>query len=119
MNYTAASGVVGKSFSDEGDIARSSSLVQIATVLEKGTKVALVYGDRDFACNWVGGEVNSLLVDYVGSKNFSSAGYTPIFTESNSVGGQVRQYGNYSFSRVYQSGHLGIYNFHPWRVTLT
>jgi Serine carboxypeptidase len=76
-------------------------LEDIAYVLDSGIKVALVYGDSDYACNWVGGEKVSLAIDYTDSDQFRSAGYTAIQTNSSYVGGQVRQYGNFSFSRVY------------------
>jgi len=110
VNYSAASFAVGMAFNMEGDPFRSTSFKSVATVLEKGVKVALVYGDRDFACNWFSGEAYSLKVNYTGSEDFSSAGYMPIFTNVTSIGGQVRQYGNYSFSRVYQAGHEGTYS---------
>jgi carboxypeptidase C (cathepsin A) len=107
VNYTRGSSAVSNSFGIEGDFARGDSPRQIATLLEKGVKVALVYGDRDYACNWIGGERNSLRINYTGTEEFKSAGYQPIFTNPLAIGGQVRQYGNYSFSRVYQAGHEG------------
>ncbi|KAH8590315.1 putative carboxypeptidase S1 [Bisporella sp. PMI_857] len=106
VNYTPASWSVASAFNDQGDGAKEGPLTQLSTILERGVKVALVYGDRDFACNWIGGERSSLKINYTGSANFSSAGYTPIFTDDAVERGQVRQYGNYSFSRVYQAGHL-------------
>ena len=72
--------------------------------------MSLVYGDRDYACNWIGGERSSMHIDYPSSKQFRSgdAGYAPIRVNDSYVGGQVRQYGNLSFSRVYQAGHEGM-----------
>ena len=48
----------------------------------------------------------SLAVDYPGKAAFKAAGYQDIRVNSSYVGGQVRQYGNFSFVRVYQAGHL-------------
>lgn len=76
-------------------------LEDIAYVLDSGIKVALVYGDSDYACNWIGGEEVSLTINYTESNSFRLAGYAPIQTNSSYIGGQVRQYGNFSFSRVY------------------
>jgi carboxypeptidase C (cathepsin A) len=76
-------------------------LEDIAYILDSGIKVALVYGDRDYACPWLGGEEVSLAIDYTDSRGFRSAGYESIQTNSSYVGGSVRQYGNFSFSRVY------------------
>jgi len=67
--------------------------------------VTLVYGDRDFACNWIGGEHISLAIAYSSKSQFQAAGYQAIHLNDSSVYGQVRQYGNLSFSRVYQAGH--------------
>lgn len=46
-----------------------------------------------------------LAINHTASDSFSSAGYAPIHTNASYTGGQVRQHGNLSFSRVYQAGH--------------
>jgi len=74
-------------------------------LIDDGIKVAFVYGDRDYACNWFGGEAVSLAVNYSHTSDFAAAGYTNISTNSSYVGGLVRQFGNFSFSRVFQAGH--------------
>lgn len=107
MNYTAGSQAVGYAFEATGDMARGGFMEAIGYLLESGVKVALMYGDRDYACNWQGGERVSLAIDYTGSEQFATAGYTPINLDQSTIGGQVRQYGNFSFSRVYQAGHEG------------
>ncbi len=45
-----------------------------------------------------------MAVDYSISDDFKAADYTPIFSTVGE-GGQVRQHGHFSFSRVYQAGH--------------
>lgn len=52
-----------------------------------------------------GGELVSLAIPHSSSSAFSSAGYAGIQTNASYTGGQVRQHGNLSFSRVYQAGH--------------
>lgn len=47
----------------------------------------------------------SLAINYTNTAEFHAAGYTAIQTNDSYSGGQVRQYGNLSFSRVYQAGH--------------
>lgn len=67
-----------------------------------------MYGDRDWGCNWIGGERAVLSVEYSGAEDFRKAGYEPVvYGSNNTIGGQVKQYGNYSFARVYQAGHEG------------
>lgn len=55
--------------------------------------------------NWIGGEAVSLAVNHTDRAKFHAAGYESIHTNSSYIGGVVRQYGNLSFSRVYQAGH--------------
>ena len=106
VNHTWDSDMVATAFRNTGDMIRGGILEDIAYVLESGVKVALVYGDRDYACNWLGGEASSLRINYTGTEGFRNAGYTPIEVSPFYPGGQVRQHGNLSFSRVYQAGHM-------------
>nr|POF03779.1 carboxypeptidase s1 like b [Quercus suber] len=51
----------------------------------------------------------SLAIPWNSQQNFSDAGYTPLVLNHGVIphsGGLVRQYGNLSFTRVYQAGHL-------------
>lgn len=108
INFTKSVDSVGDAFTASGDYARSDVhgyLHDIAYLLDSGIKVALVYGDRDYACSWNGGEAVSLAVDYTRAEQFHAAGYAPLQTNSSYVGGRVRQHGNFSFSRVFESGH--------------
>lgn len=111
VNYTDISNTVGQAFNNTGDYARgdiNGYIKDLGALLDSGVKVALVYGDRDFACNWIGGEQASLAVDYASSKQFKQAGYANISGNGDPTDpwGQVRQHGNFSFSRVYQAGHM-------------
>ncbi|PIB03093.1 Carboxypeptidase S1 A [Cercospora beticola] len=108
VNHSWFSPAVAEAFERTGDLVRGGQLKQIKNVLDYGVNVALFHGDRDFACNWIGGEQYSLNVPWSHQKDFSKAGYTPLvlsepYTQS---GGLVRQYGNFSFTRVYQAGHM-------------
>lgn len=105
LNYTSSSDAVSNAFRGIGDYARPGWLEDLAYLLDNGIKVHLMYGDRDYACHWLGGEAVSLAINYTNTDKFHAAGYTDIVVNDTYVGGQVRQYGNFSFSRVYQAGH--------------
>ncbi|KAI0900235.1 serine carboxypeptidase [Annulohypoxylon nitens] len=105
INYTQSSSAVASAFRAIGDYPRPGWIEDLTFLLENGIKVHLMYGDRDYACNWIGGEAVSLAVNYTGTEKFHAAGYTDIVVNDTYVGGQVRQYGNFSFSRVYEAGH--------------
>jgi carboxypeptidase C (cathepsin A) len=59
---------------------------------------------KDYICNWFGGEAVSLNVNYTHSTEFQASGYAP-FVVNGTEYGESRQYGNFSFTRVYESGH--------------
>ncbi|KYK57564.1 hypothetical protein DCS_04575 [Drechmeria coniospora] len=110
VNFTLTSNAVYDNFYyKRGDRARGGNIDRLAKLLNSGIRIGLMYGDRDFMCNWVGGEAVSLKIAQTAGGEyaamFPAAGYAPIATNTTYTGGEVRQYGNLSFSRVFQSGH--------------
>lgn len=108
VNYTQTNTAVANAFLQTGDYERGDHIGEMAYLLSLGIRVALVYGDRDYICNWLGGEAVSFSIaaQAVGYSPFYSAGYADIVVNTTYVGGVVRQYGNLSFSRIYDAGHL-------------
>jgi carboxypeptidase C (cathepsin A) len=108
VNHTWASPAVANAFHSSGDFMKGGQLQNLAYILDHGVNVALLHGDRDYACNWVSGEASSLKIPWSSQAEFSKAGYTPVALSSPYVqsGGLVRQHGNLSFTRVYQAGHM-------------
>ncbi|KAK2595151.1 hypothetical protein QQS21_007111 [Conoideocrella luteorostrata] len=104
VNFTWASPTVAKNFVGTLDEIHGGFLDAVGYLLDSGVKVHMMYGDRDFACNWIGGENASLAIPYSRAKDFKKAGYVPLIT-STGEGGLTRQFGNFSFTRVYQAGH--------------
>lgn len=109
VNYTEDSLTVFNAFDATGDYARDGTLADLTSLLESGVRIGLIYGDRDYICNWLGGEAISFAL--AGSLQpqygpWYNAGYAPIVVNSSYIGGVVREFGNLSFSRVYDSGHL-------------
>lgn len=105
LNWTQSNSAVSRAFRNIGDYPRPGWKEDLAYLLEEGIKVTLIYGDRDYACNWYGGELLSLAIPYDHATEFAAAGYTDLVVNDTYVGGQVRQYGNLSFTRVYEAGH--------------
>jgi carboxypeptidase C (cathepsin A) len=109
INFTQSSMSVLNAFLATGDSERGSQISDLTFLLARGVRIALIYGDRDFICNWIGGEAISFSIAAdAGSQYapFYRAGYADIRVNGSYIGGQVRQYGNLSFSRIYQAGHL-------------
>lgn len=112
VNYTETNAQVVSEFESTGDYERDSLVPEIASLLNSGIRVGFIYGDRDYICNWLGGEAISLAVassppaNIAYSSRFPAAGYAPIIVNDSYIGGVVRQFGNLSFSRIYDAGHL-------------
>ncbi|KAK8214785.1 hypothetical protein M8818_002368 [Zalaria obscura] len=157
VNYTESNNIVQDAFISTGDTIRGDQISDLANLLALGIRVALIYGDADYICNWVGGEAVSYAVAAAVSSSLSStssssssssstsssttstltssssgsstssttsatatssisyvsgwaqAGYADIVVNSTYVGGAVRQFGNLSFSRIYDAGHMVPY----------
>jgi carboxypeptidase C (cathepsin A) len=109
INFTTTSGAVFSDFMNTGDMARGGDIERLAALLANGTKIGLMYGDRDYICNWYGGEaVSKSIANAAGGSyaaGFNQSGYAPIIVNDSYIGGAVRQFGNLSFSRIYQAGH--------------
>ncbi|KAK2765261.1 carboxypeptidase s1 [Colletotrichum kahawae] len=104
VNYSEGSIAVSRAFNENFDIILGGFSESVGYLLDSGVKVHMMYGDRDYACNWVGGERVSLTIPYKRSEDFAKAGYAPLVTPDG-ITGMTRQFGNYSFSRVFQAGH--------------
>jgi len=108
VNFTESSSSVSTAFLSTGDYDRGNQISDMSYLLSLGVRVALIYGDRDYICNWVCGEAVSFSIAAQSPSTalFYSAGYAEIVVNNTYVGGVVRQYGNLSFSRIYDAGHL-------------
>ena len=104
LNYTESNNDVYYAFQKTGDFVYPNFLTDLETILNNSVRVALIYGDADYICNWFGGQAVSLQVDYIHSAEFRAAGYAPFVVDGTEFG-EVRQYGNFSFLRMYESGH--------------
>ncbi|KAI5256756.1 alpha/beta-hydrolase [Aureobasidium subglaciale] len=119
VNYTQHSDAVSMAFYNTGDSVRGGQIDDIASLLRAGVRVSLIYGDADYICNWMGGEAASFAVaaalpEYPSNDSsylsgWNSAGYADIVVNTTYVGGAVRQFGNLSFARIYDAGHMVPY----------
>ncbi|KAE8844111.1 hypothetical protein HRS9122_05214 [Pyrenophora teres f. teres] len=104
VNYTQANNAVFYAFQVAGDYVFPNFRLDLEYLLNQGVRVSLAYGDADYICNWFGGEVISLALEYKHSAEFRAAGYQAMTVDGTEYG-EVRQYGNFSFARIYESGH--------------
>jgi len=66
----------------------------------------LVYsGDKDFVCNWRGGEAWTAATKWSGKSDFNNQTYES-WTINGVPAGEMKQFGNLHFLRVYDAGHM-------------
>ncbi|KAL8664632.1 MAG: hypothetical protein Q9202_002902 [Teloschistes flavicans] len=104
LNYTESNNDVSYAFQMTGDFAYPNFMEDLEMILNKSVRVALYYGDADYICNWFGGQAVSNALNYTNKAEFAAAGYVP-FTVGGTEYGEVREYGNFSFTRIYEAGH--------------
>ncbi|KAF2624499.1 alpha/beta-hydrolase [Macroventuria anomochaeta] len=103
INYTSSPSQVFSGFSSTGDFVYSF-IEDLSEFLGYGVRVALLYRDTDYICNWFGGEAVSLAVNHTDKAAFNATGYTTFLVDGVEYG-EVREYGNFSFTRIYEAGH--------------
>ena len=104
INYTEASNEVYYAFQQTGDFVWPNFIEDLEEILRLAVRVSLIYGDADYICNWFGGQAISLAVNYTHAAQFRTAAYRPMTVDGLEYG-ETREYGNFSFTRVYQAGH--------------
>ncbi|ETN42933.1 uncharacterized protein HMPREF1541_02091 [Cyphellophora europaea CBS 101466] len=103
-NYSTSNTEVYYAFQQTGDFVYPNFLEDLEHILNNSVRVSLIYGDADYICNWFGGEAVSLAAQYTHTAEFNAAGYTPMLVDGVEYG-ETREYGNFSFTRIYESGH--------------
>ncbi|KAI1324076.1 alpha/beta-hydrolase [Xylariaceae sp. FL0255] len=102
INFTFNNDVY-EAFDSTGDDGREDGTVEaLRSLICKGLTVALYWGDADYNCNWIGGQV---VAHEAKAPGFEEAGFAEIETSDGIAHGQTRQSGKFSFTRIYESGH--------------
>jgi len=104
VNYTESNTDIYWQFQSTGDFIYPNFLADLENIIDSGVRVNLYYGDADYICNWFGGQAISLALQYKYSKEFAQQGYAPLVWGGKEYG-EVREYGNFSFTRIYEAGH--------------
>lgn len=104
VNHTISNDDIYYAFSTTGDEGYPVFIEDLEFLLNSTVRVALFYGDADYICNWFGGEAVSNALQFQHTKEFAQTGYTPFLVDGVEYG-SVREYGNFSFLRIYEAGH--------------
>ena len=77
----------------------------ISNVLKNGVKVLVYSGDKDWICNWRGGEAWTNDLEWSKKTQFNSVEYTK-WNVDDKAAGEYKNVDNFTFLRVYDAGHM-------------
>lgn len=82
----------------------------VAQLLQYGVPVLIYAGDKDYICNWLGNLAWSNALEWEFSQEFSYQKLQPWISLAGEQAGEVKSYGNFTFLRVYDAGHMVPYD---------
>ncbi|KAF2860513.1 alpha/beta-hydrolase [Piedraia hortae CBS 480.64] len=104
VNYSESSNTVYTAFQSTGDDDREDGTIEaVRRLVAQGIYVVQYYGDADYNCNWLGGQV---VADKIAAPGYMNSGFVNFTDSTHTVYGQVRQSANYAFVRIYYAGHM-------------
>jgi len=77
----------------------------VADLLKAGVKVLVYSGDKDFICNWRGGEAWTNSLEWEGKESFQKTEYEKWSVGENAYG-EFKNVDNLTFLRVFDAGHM-------------
>ena len=78
---------------------------KVTDLLNAGLDTLVYSGDKDFICNWRGGEAWTNAVAWTGHDAFNNAKYND-WNVTGKAAGALRTEKNLKFLRVYDAGHM-------------
>lgn len=78
---------------------------KVTELLDAEYDVLVYSGDKDFICNWRGGEAWTNKVEWTGKADYLNQEYSK-WMVNESAAGELKTYKNLKFLRVYDAGHM-------------
>jgi cathepsin A (carboxypeptidase C) len=78
---------------------------EVVNVINAGVQVLVYSGDKDFVCNWRGGEAWTNSLQWNKTEEFRGQNYTKWNFNGKDVG-EYKAVDNLTFLRVYDAGHM-------------
>lgn len=101
-NFSIGNSTISKAMLRDGSL---SILSDLSYLVDQGVPTILYYGDLDYICNWIGGEVLSNAVEWKKAAQFQQTPYKD-WHANNKVAGKYKRVDNYTFLIMYDAGHL-------------
>jgi len=84
-------------------VSISPDLVEL---MENEVKVLIYYGDKDYICNWIGGELLIDSLKWKGKSEYEKQAYKGFKLKNGTEVGKFKNVGNFTFLVVYNAGHM-------------
>lgn len=78
---------------------------KVTDILNEGLDVLVYSGDKDFICNWRGGEAWTNQVKWDGAAEYAKVNYTD-WNVAGKPAGALKSHKNLKFLRVFDAGHM-------------
>jgi len=78
---------------------------KVADILDAGLDTLVYSGDKDFICNWRGGEKWTNEVEWSGHTDYSKVDYVDWNVEGKAAG-KLKAFKNLKFLKVFDAGHM-------------
>jgi cathepsin A (carboxypeptidase C) len=78
---------------------------KVADLLHEGLDVLVYSGDKDFICNWRGGEAWTNALNWEGKAEYATQDYHD-WNVDEKAAGSLKTYKNLKFLRVFDAGHM-------------
>tara|TARA_B110000285_G_scaffold214002_1_gene258912 strand:- start:90 stop:1397 length:1308 start_codon:yes stop_codon:yes gene_type:complete len=106
-------GVKGRSWEECNQVVHTALLgdwmldlsPEVTDLLNADYDVLVYSGDKDFICNWRGGEAWTHEVEWNGKADFQANNYTN-WNVNDKAAGSLKQNKNLKFLRVFEAGHM-------------
>ena len=83
-----------------------SQTFNLEYLVQNGYRIMMYFGDKDYICNWRGGEVLVNDMSWAGKKGFQATSTKNWKTDDGKVAGTYRKYDNFNFVTVSEAGHM-------------
>lgn len=107
-NFESCNFDVNRNFMFAGDWMKPYHK-NVIDLLQQDLPVLIYAGDKDFICNWLGNEAWTNKLEWSGSKGFSKAPVRKWKVDGKHAG-DVKNYENFTFLRVFGGGHMVPYD---------
>lgn len=107
--FTSCDDTVFRNFILSGDEMKPFQQY-VAELLDKNIPVLLYEGDKDFICNWLGNYAWANALEYSKHEFFEVQPLRPWHNKAGKLAGEVKNYGQFTFARVYGAGHMVPYD---------